>query len=144
MPPAGRVPTGSSHQVSTQVWAQAWAKSGYISTPHGESANQGQPPSVGSSVSNKSGYTSGWHNGLMSCTMARRPLGECQLRPATKCQLKRELRAATRPSQQCHPPGAARRIAQLSYYELTGCATATRWARGQRCAQMGRITWNAR
>jgi len=85
---------------------------------------------VGSSVSYKSGYISGWHNGLTSCTMACRPLGECQLRPATKCQLKRELRAATRPSQQCHPPGAARRIAQLSYYKLTGCATASRWARG--------------
>ena len=98
-------------------------------TPRWELANQSQPPSVSSSVSYKCGYISGWHNGLTSCTMACRPLGECQLSPATKCQLKRKLRAATRPSQQCHPPGAARRIAQQSYYKLTGCVTASRWAR---------------
>jgi len=114
--PTGRVPTKASHQVSAQAWAIRAATYTPLDGILGYVVHNGAPP-------------------------AGRVPTEASHQVSAQAWA---IAHATRPSQQCHPPGAAHRIARLSYYELTGCATATRWARGQHCAQMGRITWNAR
>jgi len=99
-------------------------------TPRSESANQSQPSSVGSSVSYKSGYISGWHNGLhlAQWRAARWESANSGQPPSVSSSVSKERLHGHHSSVTLL--GRPCRIAQLSYYKLTGCATASRWARG--------------